>query len=93
MQVANAVIPSGFAETASGIWVKAERSPDGPSGLGLTGVHGQKIADPGYIGSVRYCNLNFVTGESGVFTVILSEARDLNIITVGYRLDPSLRSG
>jgi hypothetical protein len=48
MQVANAVIPSGFAETASGIWVKAERSPDGPSGLGLTGVHGQKISDPGY---------------------------------------------
>jgi hypothetical protein len=47
MQVANAVIPSGFAETASGIWVKAERSPDGPSGLGLTGVHGQKISDPG----------------------------------------------
>jgi hypothetical protein len=46
MQVANAVIPSGFAETASGIWVKAERSP-GPSGLGLTGVHGQKISDPG----------------------------------------------
>jgi hypothetical protein len=47
MQVANAVIPSGFAETGSGIWVKAERSPDGPSGLGLTGVHWQKISDPG----------------------------------------------
>jgi hypothetical protein len=49
MQVAHAVIPSGFAETAWGIWVNAERSPDGPSGLGLTGVHGQKIADSGYI--------------------------------------------
>jgi hypothetical protein len=47
MQVANAVIPSGFAETASGIWVNPARSPDGPSGLGLTGVHGQKISDPG----------------------------------------------
>jgi hypothetical protein len=48
MQVANAVIPSGFAETASEIWVNAARSPDGPSGLGLTGVHGQKISDPGF---------------------------------------------
>jgi hypothetical protein len=53
MQVANAVIPSGFAETASGIWVKAERSPDGPSGLGLTGVHGQKISDPGYLALIK----------------------------------------
>jgi hypothetical protein len=47
MQVANDVIPSGFAETASGIWVNVARSPDGPSGLGLTGVNGQKISDPG----------------------------------------------
>jgi hypothetical protein len=29
--------------------VNAARSPDGPSGLGLTGVHGQKISDPGSI--------------------------------------------
>jgi hypothetical protein len=28
--------------------VNAARSPDGPSGLGLTGVHGQKISDPGF---------------------------------------------
>jgi hypothetical protein len=48
MQVANDVVRGGFAETASGIWVNAARSPDGPSGLGLTGVNGQKISAPGY---------------------------------------------
>jgi hypothetical protein len=37
MQVENAVIPSGFAETASGIWVNAARIPEGPSGPGLDG--------------------------------------------------------
>jgi hypothetical protein len=36
---------------------------------------------------------SFRSSLNSLRLVILGEARDLNIITVGYRLDPSLRSG